>query len=433
MRMKYRGRKIACLAAIPMLLGSALSAKALAQPAEVGPVTNSHDSVYRAVTPPMGYNDFAYEILPGNHDLPTQQLFETMADAMRSDGLQALGYRYINVDGNWQGGRDANGDLFPNRDRFPDGMAALGRYLHQRGFRFGLYTTASVTDCTGTTFGSWGHYRQDAERFSHWGVDYLKADYCKHTQLAPDYPGRSPADIARIQYSAMGRALAATGRPIVLSESAPAYFSTGPNNKYFFPVMNWIGDYGSLWRIGTDIKNSWPTVLHNYQEDARPGMAKYASPGHWNDPDMLEVGNPGLTDTEAQSQFTLWSELAAPLLISADVPHLSPRALSILKNRDIIAVDQDQLGRQGTVAATTTDYDVLTKPLANGDRAVVLFNKSNTALTITTNAAVVGFTGAGHIYRMRDLVSKTAQTSTGRISAAVPAHGTVMYRVSTIK
>lgn len=431
--LKRGTRKLAVLAAVLVLVASALAFKALAHPIKVGSAAKPADSVYRAVTPPMGFNDFAYDTLGGERKLPTQELFETTADAMKADGLQAAGYRYINVDGGWQGGRNAKGGLFPDPARFPDGMKSLSTYLHQRGFKFGLYTTASVTNCNGTAFGTWGHYSQDAETFARWGADFLKADYCKHSELAAKYPTKTPDEIARIQYSSMSHALAATGRPVVLSESAPAYFNTTKNSQYFFPVMDWIGDYGSLWRIGADVSNNWRSVMHAYRQDTHPGLAKYAGPGHWNDPDMLEIGNPGLTNTEAQSQFTLWAELAAPLLISTDVPHLSPRALAILKNRDIIAVDQDRLGRQGTIAATTPNYDVVTKPLANGDRAVVLLNKGSSARNITTNAMAVGFKGGGHTYRTRDLVSKSMQTTTGPISARVPAHGTVMYRVSTLK
>ncbi|HEX6444002.1 MAG TPA: NEW3 domain-containing protein [Streptosporangiales bacterium] len=374
-----------------------------------------------APTPPMGFNDWA-----GFGCNIDEKLFTDTADAMASLGLRKAGYDYVNVDDCWmQRDRDADGNLQVDTTRFPHGMKWLADYVHARGLKFGIYEDAGYKTCQGAA-GSYGHFQQDADLYASWGVDYLKLDYCY--QPLDQYPGKTPAEVAHIVYHQASQAIANTGRPMIFSESAPAYFCCQGQN--FSDVMSWIGQEGELWRFGSDIYDAWPSVLQNYREDNTPGLADYAGPDHWNDADMLEIGNGGLSLTEAQSQFTVWSELASPLLLSTTLSKLSPAELAVVENRDVIAVDQDPLGVQGRVVQSGQGYDVLSRPLANGDRAVVLFNKGDTAQTITTTAQNVG-ADPGSRYELFDLVSKRRTETTGTIAANVPPHGTVMYRVST--
>lgn len=406
---------LACFASLTAAPPPAAAATAPLPPGHPQPSYNG-----LALTPPMGFNDWAnYEC-----DID-QQLFTSTADALVTKGLAKLGYRDVNIDDCWmQPTRDAQGDLVADPTLFPQGMKWLGDYLHARGLKFGIYEDAGYETCQGKP-GMYGHFQQDADTFASWGVDYLKLDYCN--QPTDQFPGDSPGQVGQLVYTQASQALRATGRPIVFSESTPAYFCCSGGD--FDQVMSWIASEGNLWRYGSDISDSWSSVMTNYEEDNTPNLASYAGPGHWNDADMLEVGNPGLSLTEQQSQFTLWSELASPLLISTDVPNLSPQALAILSNKDIIAVDQDSLGRQGTIVASSADYDVLDKPLAGGDHAVVLFNKGDTARTISADPATLGLPKAAG-YQLRNLVTKQVTDTTGTVAASVPPHGTVIYRVS---
>jgi alpha-galactosidase len=212
----------------------------------------------------------------------------------------------------------------------------------------------------------------------------------------------------------------------VFSASAPAYECCSGGD--FWQEFQWLPKVSNLWRFGSDIAGNWPSVVENYTEDNTPGLPERGGPGHWNDADMLEIGNGGLTLTEEQSQLSLWAEMASPLLLSTDLNALTPAEQAIVSNRDIIAVDQDALGQQGKIVDRGKDWDVLSRPLANGDYAVALFNKADTAQTITTSAAAAGLPSAKS-YALTDLVTKAQTQSPGAIAANVPAHGTVMYRV----
>jgi alpha-galactosidase len=388
-----------------------------------------------ALTPPMGFNNWAgFEC----NSRFGEKLFLDTADSLVRLGLDKLGYNYVNIDDCWmQRNRDANGNLqvdtsrFPGTDpRLPAGssanpLKALGDYLHGRGLKFGIYEDAGYKTCQGAA-GSYGHFQQDADLYASWGVDYLKLDYCN--QPLDQYPHMSPAQVAQIVYTQASQALLNTGRLIVFSASAPAYECCSGGN--FWQEFQWLPKVANLWRFGSDIADNWPSVVENYTEDNTPGLPERGGPGHWNDADMLEIGNGGLTLTEEQSQFTLWSEMASPLLLSTDLDTLTPAELSIVGNRDIIAVDQDSLGVQGKIVDRGKDWDVLSRPLANGDYAVVLFNKADSAQTITTSAAAAGLPSAKS-YALTDLVSKAQTQSAGAIAANVPAHGTVVYRIRT--
>jgi alpha-galactosidase len=376
-----------------------------------------------ALTPPMGFNDWAGFECDSSMN---ETLFVDTANEIVKLGLNKLGYDYVNIDDCWmQATRDAQGNLQVDTTRFPHGLKWLGDYIHSKGLKFGIYEDAGYETCQGAA-GSYGHFAQDAKQFASWGVDYVKLDYCN--QPLDQFPGKTQAQVAQIVYGEASQALLHSGRPMVFSESAPAYVCCSGAN--FDNELSWISTTGNLWRFGSDIYDAWPSILTNFDQDNTPGLAALAGPGHWNDADMFEIGNGGLTLTEEQTQFTLWSEMASPLLLSTDLAKLSPAELAIVGNKDVIAVDQDPLGAQGTIVQSGSGYDVLAKPLEGGDVSVVLFNRGNTARTITTTASAVGLpTGAP--YQLENLVSKQKTVSDGVISANLAPHATVIYRVHT--
>ncbi|KXK63957.1 alpha-galactosidase [Micromonospora rosaria] len=374
-----------------------------------------------ARTPPMGWNTwntFGCNI--------NETLIRQMADAIVNHGLRDLGYKYVVVDDCWfNPDRDAQGNLQAHPQRFPSGMKALGDYLHSRGLLFGIYqgpldqTCAQYFDAFPGSTGSLGHEYQDARQFAAWGVDYLKYDWCSPTGTINDQVAR---------FGIMRDALAATGRPIVYSiNSNSIHEKTGPQR-------NW-SDVANLWRTTEDITNAWntgqtngyPMGIQNIVNVNVP-LAGYAAPGGFNDPDMLEVGNGGMTDTEMRSHFALWAIMAAPLMMGNDLRSASAATLDILRNQQLVAINQDSLGLQAVQVAGDGTRRILAKRLANGDVAVALFNQSNATTTISTTAAAIGKTGSS--FTLRDAWTNATSTTSGAISASVPAHGTVVYRVS---
>ncbi len=384
---------------------------------------HGHSPAYNglAPTPPMGWNDWSYYQCNISEALILKQ-----ARALVRTGLAHKGYDTVTIDDCWMARkRAADGSLKADPELFPHGMAYIGRELHRMGLKFGIYEDAGTATCGGYP-GSWGHFTQDAETFASWGVDYLKLDGCN----VPDVDGQTMEQTYKKAYTAMSKALVATGRDIVFSDSAPAYFQGRSN---WHSVIGWTSKESNLWREGADTAlgqasgdAKWSAIAYNYGYNV--GLGKYAGPGHFNDPDFLLTGDSGLSTTEMQSQMSLWAVMAAPLISSTDLTRLGPDALRILGNRRIIAVDQDRLGVQGHLVRQGKNYDVLAKPLAGGDVAVVLFNKSRATRTISTTAAAVGARHA-HDYRLTDLVTGKRTESGGTIAASVPAHGTVMYRV----
>ena len=402
-----------------------------------------------AVTPPMGFND--WNSFGCNIDA---QDFRDMADLFVETGLRAAGYEYINIDDCWMAGRDiprgtpsratvgrattAPYRLVPDPTYFPDvdldgdgaigadekgdGIKALADYIHSKGLKVGIYSSAGTTTCQGLA-GSLGYEQVDAETFADWGIDYLKLDTCgAHSTTTLD--GRTvsyPDTVAGYQarYSAMHDALASVDRKIVYSICD---FTTNGQS------WTWGSEVGNLWRTTTDISASWSSVVRIFKQNAQ--LAEHAGPGGWNDPDMLEVGNgTALNATENRSHFSLWAMMAAPLIIGADLRTISDDALSVLLNKDVIAVDQDSLGVQGRLVSQDGTSWVLAKPLAGGDVAVALFNESGKPATISTTAATVGLESR-NAYALWDLWSGATTHTAGRIAASVPAHGTVVYRVS---
>jgi alpha-galactosidase len=355
-----------------------------------------------AETPPMGWNDwnsFGCNV--------TEQKVKSVADFIVSSGLAAAGYSYVDIDDCWMAGsRDSGGHLVPDPVKFPDGISGTAAYVHGKGLKLGIYESAGTKTCAGYP-GSLGHEQTDADSFASWGVDLLKYDNCNGDGSSPQQRDTTMRD-----------ALARTGRPILFS-----LCEWGQDS-----VWTWGAGVGNMWRTTGDINDSFGSLLSIFHANVK--LAAYAGPGGWNDPDMLEVGNGGMSYTEDRSEFSLWAEMAAPLIAGNDLPNSSPATLSILGNRDVIAVDQDPLGRQGTQISSSGGLDVLAKPLAGGDVAVVLFNENSGPATISTTASAAGLPGASS-YTLDNLWSHVKTTTGGAISATVPGHGTVMYRVST--
>jgi alpha-galactosidase len=353
-----------------------------------------------AATPPMGWNDwnaFACNV--------TEDLVKQTADAMAGNGMRDAGYTNVNIDDCWMTKtRDRNGLLVADPVKFPSGLRALADYVHARGLKLGIYEDAGTTTCAGYP-GSLGHEVQDAKTFASWKIDYLKYDNCNN----------DGTDVLS-RYVAMGNALAKSGRKIVYS-----ICNWGEANPW-----NWAPPVGNLWRTTGDIGDNWDSMNGIYHDSAKHAFA--AGPNAWNDPDMLEVGNGGMTDPEYRAHFTLWAAMAAPLLAGADLRNASASTLAIYLNQDVIAIDQDRLGEQGRPIFYDGTRNVLVKRLANGDRAVVLYNSGSTPVTISTSASAAGMPAASS-YRLTDLWSKQVTSTTGEISATVPSHGQVSYRV----
>jgi alpha-galactosidase len=356
-----------------------------------------------AVTPPMGFNNWN-----ATGCAIDEKMIRDTADIFVNQGLKNAGYQYVNIDDCWAApDRDAGGRLTSDPVRFPSGIKALADYVHARGLKLGIYTSAGTQTCAKTMPGGLDHEDIDAQTFADWGVDYLKYDNCNNA-------GRPALE----RYTKMRDALRKTGRPIVFS-----ICEWGENKPW-----EWGAGVGNLWRTTGDINDTWPKTVEILKKNAP--LAPFAKPGAWNDPDMLEVGNGGMTETEYRSHFSLWSVMAAPLLIGADLRKISQANLDILRNKEIIAIDQDQLGVQGRVTSQVDGKWVFVKPLANGDTAVALFNENATPAAISTSAAALGLPRQPG-YVVRDLWQHKDFEAASNFAAMVPAHGTVVYRVST--
>lgn len=351
-----------------------------------------------ARTPPMGFstwNHFATEI--------DDRTIREIADALVATGLRDAGYVHVNIDDGWQGTRDASGVLQPNA-KFPD-MKALADYLHERGLKLGIYTSPGPKSCAGFA-GSYGHEEQDARTFAAWGVDYVKYDWCSAGLIYDD------ADMPAV-YQKMAEALRKTGRPMVYSICQYGRAE----------VWRWgAAAGGNLWRTTGDIADRWPVVATiGFAQDE---LSPYAGPGHWNDPDMLEVGNGGMTTAEYRSHMSLWALLAAPLIAGHDVRRSSPETLAILTNRAVIAIDQDPLGRAGKRVAARGPLEVWSRPLEGGRTAVALFNRGELPAKVETT---FGQLGVPRVDNAVDVWSGNALALSGdAIAADVEPHGVVL-------
>ncbi len=365
-----------------------------------------------AATPPMGWNSW-------NHfaDKVTDADVRAAADALVSSGMRDAGYAYVNIDDTWEGQRDAQGNIQSN-SKFPD-MKALADYVHGKGLKLGIYSSPGPKTCAGFA-GSYGHEQQDANTYARWGIDYLKYDLCSYTDIMQkEAGGDRQKQWAMMQqaYEKMHRAIENTHRPMFYSLCQYGLDAT----------WNWGPRVGAnLWRTTGDIQDDYARMSAIGFSQA--GLAKYAAPGHWNDPDMLEVGNGKMTADEYRTHMSLWAILAAPLLAGNDLNKMDEMTKSILMNKDVIAVDQDPLGAQGDRVRATGPFEVWSKPLKNDGAAVALFNRASFPYPVQ---AVFSKLGMPDSVRVRDLWS---HRDLGRLrssyTAVVPAHGVVMLRLS---
>jgi alpha-galactosidase len=374
-----------------------------------------------AATPPMGWNSWNTF---GEHI--SADVVKGVADKIVELGLKDLGYQFVVIDDHWEGGRDAAGHLIANPQKFPEGIKGVADYVHSRGLKFGIYSCAGDKTCGGEV-GSNGHEEDDARTFAEWGVDYLKYDYCN----APE-----GFEEAIRRYTKMGDALKATGRPIVFS-----ICEWGPRSPWLWGRK--AG--GHLWRISFDVGDLWDTPHNAYScigilaaIDACANLEGHAGPGGWNDPDMLVVGlgnkgfikGGGCTSAEYQTQVSMWCLLAAPLMIGCDIRNMDAETRRILTNPEVIAIDQDSLGKQGNRVARTGSTDVWRKPLADGGIAIALLNRGEQDATITALWKDLKVK-AGASLKLRDVWGhRDLGVFQGRFEAKVAPHATLLLRGS---
>ena len=369
-----------------------------------------------APTPPMGWNSwnkFGCRV--------SESLIQEMADAMVESGMADAGYQYIVIDDCWQVGRDSLGNIIPDPEHFPSGMKALADYIHSRGLKFGIYSCAGSKTCQGRP-GSRGYQFQDARTYAAWGVDYLKFDWCY-----------DEGQKAKAAYKTMSDALKECGRPIVFS-----ICEWGESNPW-----EWGVGIGHLWRTTADIRDIYQGVMDwgglGVLDiiDKQVDLYKYAGPGHWNDPDMLEVGNGGMTFDEYKTHFSMWAMLAAPLMAGNDLREMDGQTRKILMNKEVIAVDQDVKGEQARKFIDMGEHEIWAKPLSNGEVAVCFLNRSNTAWNLDYNWKkytmyfVKDVSVHKHVYNVYDLWQhKKVGKTNEQLKAEIPAHGVLMVRLS---
>jgi alpha-galactosidase len=357
-----------------------------------------------AKTPPMGWNSWN----KFNRRV-SDEVVRGVADAMASNGMRDAGYIYVNIDDTWEGDRDANGKIQTNK-KFPD-MKALADYVHSKGMKLGIYSSPGPNTCAGYE-GSYGHEQQDAQTYAAWGIDYLKYDWCGARTIYKD-------DAMQALYQKMGDALQASGRPIVYSLCQYGRAE----------VWKWGPDVGgNLWRTTGDISDHWESLVKIgfNQSD----LAPYAAPGHWNDPDMLEIGNGGMSDVEYKTHMSLWSMLASPLMAGNDVRDMSPAIRDILMNHEVIAIDQDPDGKQGQRVSADGDQEIWLRPLAGGAHAVALFNRSAASSPMKVDWSKLGLPQppkqARDVWEHKDVSLDGPEFTT-----TVPSHGVVLLRVGS--
>jgi alpha-galactosidase len=361
-----------------------------------------------ARTPPMGWNSwnkFGCNV--------SESLIREMTEAMVSTGMKDAGYQYVVIDDCWQVSRDNGGNIVPDPKRFPSGIKALADYVHSKGLKFGLYSDAGTATCQKRP-GSKGFEEKDAQQYAAWNVDYLKYDWCN-----------TEGQDAREAYARMSRALQTTGRPIVFSICE--WGSTQP--------WLWGPGIGHLWRTTGDIQDCWDCsqpwggMGFTHIIDLQAELYPYAGPGHWNDPDMLEVGNGKMTTAEYRSHFSFWCLLSAPLMAGNDLRTMTVETKEILTNKEVIAVDQDPLGMQGHKVVDTGPTEVWMKPLSKGGRAVILFNRGSMTAPISVAWETIGLSPAFEA-GVRDLwARKDLGKFKGRFTARVDPHDVVMLRI----
>ena len=353
-----------------------------------------------ARTPPMGWN--SWNKFAGRVD---DAAVRAIADAMASNGMKDAGYLYVNIDDTWEAGRDPQGNIVSNK-KFPD-MKALADYVHGKGLKLGIYSSPGPQTCAGYE-GTYGHEKQDAETWAAWGIDYVKYDWCSARNLYTD-------EEMQAVYQKMGDALRAAGRPIVFSLCQYGRAD----------VWKWgaaVG--GNLWRTTGDIRDTWASMSSiGFNQDA---LAPWAQPGHFNDPDMLEIGNGGMNDDEYRTHMSLWSMLAAPLLAGNDLRDVPANIMAILTNRDVIGIDQDKAGKQGKRLSQSGEQEIWVRDLAGGDRVVAVFNRAAEPAAVTVRWADLKMATPSHVRNL--WTHKDEQLKGPEATVTVPAHGVVMWR-----
>jgi alpha-galactosidase len=378
-----------------------------------------------ALTPPMGWN--SWNKFACNVD---ENMIKGMADAMVSSGMRDAGYVYLNIDDCWHGDRDSLGFIHPDAKRFPSGMKALADYVHSKGLKLGIYSDAGSLTCGGKP-GSRGHEFQDAMMYAKWGIDYLKYDWCNTEGLK-----------AQGAYMTIAAALQSAGRPIILS-----LCEWGQSDPW-----RWASNVGQLWRTTGDIGDKWEG-LKSYGNwsalsamkilESQDTLRKYAGPGHWNDPDMLEVGNGGMTTSENRAHFTMWAMIAAPLIAGNDLRNMSKETAEILMNKEVIAIDQDSLGIQGFKYAAKDSLETWVKPLKGGDWAVTFLNRKSEPQQVDFNwqnevinddLSRATLDAKQTVYKVRNLWAKKDIATTKKpLKATVPAHDVLTLRLTAFK
>jgi alpha-galactosidase len=364
----------------------------------------------QARTPPMGWNSWNKFGCPGVNE----KVVRGIADQIAANGMKDAGYEYVVIDDCWQGTRDTSGNITADLTKFPSGMKLLADYVHSKGLKFGIYTDAGTQTCAGRE-GSLGHEFQDAQQYSNWGVDFLKEDWCN------TLPGQN----SEASYTLMRNALAATGRPIVFSICE--WGSTKP--------WLWASTVGNMWRATGDIQDCWDCKVSwggmgiTRVLDLMSGLESFVGPGHWNDMDMLEVGNGGMTTEEYRAHFSMWAMLSAPLIAGNDLTSMTADTREILLNKAVIAIDQDPLGSVARRVRKESTTETWVKQLADGSRAAALLNRGTAPATISVSWEDLGYpsTLPASIHEL--WANKDMGKHTGTYSSEVPAHGVVMVVV----
>ena len=413
---------VAVLALFPL---AAVSQAASAPKVPQKPIRKAAQLQVVAQTPPMGWN--SWNFFAGR---VTDQDIRNAADQLVATGMKDAGYVYVNIDDTWEGERDADGVLHTN-SKFPD-MKALADYVHSKGLKLGIYSSPGAKTCAGYA-ASLDHETQDAELYASWGVDYLKYDLCSYRAvMAAQAPDDKAAQMRMMEaaYDKMGKALEATGRPIVYS------FCQYGNDA----VWEWAPSIGgNLWRTTGDIQANWNSIYSILNE--QQGLAMYAGPGHWNDPDMLEVGNGTkrgdsvryLSLAENRSHFSMWAMLAAPLLAGNDLPNMKPEVRDILTNRDVIAIDQDRLGHEATHAYSDGEVDVWTRPLSGGAMAVAVLNAGSDRYSTHPFHLSLARLGLHGPQKGKDLWAGKDITLTDNMPIEIGAHDILLVRIAAPK
>lgn len=373
-----------------------------------------------AATPPMGWNSwniFGCDI--------NEEMIRGIADEMVESGMKEAGYEYLVIDDCWQIARDDNGRIVADEDAFPSGIKALADYIHSKGLKFGIYTCVGPLTCQRRP-GSYSYEYQDMQTYADWGVDYVKADFCY-----ADEGGL----VARERYKIFSDALKATGRPIVLS-----ICEWGENKPW-----EWGKGIGHLWRTTDDIAAVWAFKDKEKEWDSpneggfgileildkQIGLEKYAGSGHWNDPDMLQVGNGNLTRSENRGHFSLWCMLAAPLMAGNDLRTMSKETREILTNKEVIAINQDPLGKQGYKIQDEGDFEIWMKPLVHDDKAICLLNRGAEAKDVEINWESLDL---DNDYKIRDLWQRKELGNTcEKLEVTLPGHDVVMLRLKSVE